>query len=39
MKRDRIKALGYILMCVVEKLLLGLMFGVGVVVVVDKSYS
>jgi hypothetical protein len=38
MKRERTKALAYILMFAVEKLLLGLMFGVGVVVVDDKSY-
>jgi hypothetical protein len=38
MKRKRTKALAYILMFAVEKLLLGLMFGVGVVVVDDKSY-
>jgi hypothetical protein len=38
-ERERTKALAYILMFVVEKLLLGLMFGVGVVVVDDKSYS
>jgi hypothetical protein len=39
MKRDRTKALAYISMFVVEKLLLDLIFGVGVVVVDDESYS
>jgi hypothetical protein len=38
MKRERTKALAYILVFVAKKLLLGLMFGVGVVVVDDKSY-
>ena len=37
-KRERTKALAYILIFVVEELLLGLMFGVGVVVVEDESY-
>lgn len=39
MKRERTRALAYILMFVVEKLLLDLMFGIGIVVVDDKSYS
>ena len=38
-KRERTKALAYILIFAVEKLLLGLMFGVGVVVVDGKLYS
>ena len=39
MKRERTKDLAYILIFVVEKLLLGLLFGVDVVGVDDKAYS